>query len=138
MKHWFPAGSIKYAILSICAALCHNHQLSTGASFPKPGYFGILDSGKMDQLAWRHLLCEFPSFPCEVNVHPGLSPELDCLSNVSRLTCSREDRAFLVSPWRKKEYEALCHPVFRQWLEKHGIDIISGHWEDDIEKRQAS
>jgi hypothetical protein len=122
-RTWFPAGWAKWGVLSFCAMLARERQSRPGTSFPKTGYFGILDSGRMDRTAWRALLEDFPEDPCEVNTHPGLPPHAVSAWRETPLCCSDEDREFLRSPWRRIEYEAVSEPAFRHMLRYHEIDI---------------
>jgi hypothetical protein len=70
------------------------------------GYFGILESGKMDEKAIQGIVRYLNATPAkheiyEINIHPST------LKPVQNLCCSQDDAAFHQSVWRQKEYEAV-------------------------------
>lgn len=102
-----PIGDVKKLILDFCTRGRKTDDL----------YFGLLDSGKMDDLAWRRILkvvLASPNRRCEINVHPG------CLAGQAAdsesLCCSDEDRIFHRSDWRKRELDVLLNPEFVAWI----------------------
>jgi len=94
-RHWVPGGVAKRAVL--------NWHL--GGAWPEIGYFGVLDTGRMDDAALQAIFRTVAKKPLdrrfEINVHPSLGDggEATC--------CSREDAAFHKSPWRRREWETL-------------------------------
>ncbi|GHT26313.1 hypothetical protein FACS18942_03550 [Planctomycetales bacterium] len=75
------------------------------------GYFGILESGKIDEKAIRGIVRYLNATPAkhsiyEINVHPST------LQPVQNLCCSRDDAKFHQSVWRRKEYEAVHSAYF--------------------------
>lgn len=109
---WFPAGIAKREILrkNIGKARCH------------VGYFGILESGRVDGIAIAEILrsiCDDRSGRSvfELNVHPS---SLRCTDPIES---SEADRAFHESPWRYREFETLTDENFPSLLERHEIRI---------------
>jgi predicted glycoside hydrolase/deacetylase ChbG (UPF0249 family) len=90
------------------------------ASYPRY-YYGILETGHMDLAAIARIVRELPDGVAELNIHPGLGPEL--LDEVS-LECSEEDRQFLARPARVRELEALLSPKTRTLLNDSGIGLV--------------
>jgi predicted glycoside hydrolase/deacetylase ChbG (UPF0249 family) len=103
-----PVGDVKKIILDMC--LRNTVTVFNTKSF----YFGVLDSGKMNDRVWNRIFSiaeKFPDYCCEVNVHPG------CLSGEEALAeplcCSANDKKFHASPWRRRELDVLLAPEFR-------------------------
>ena len=97
---WGPVGLLKREIL--------NRFLPT---IEGPDYFGILDTGKMDAVAWREILAVL-NRPAEVNIHPSLEPGAD----EAAWRCSNGDRVFHRSAWRRREFDAIVNEEFREMV----------------------
>ncbi|GHT18192.1 hypothetical protein FACS1894189_5720 [Planctomycetales bacterium] len=108
-----PAGDLKKMILDFC--------LRNIEPVPKrltALYFGLLDSGKMDRSAWNRILNvirRLPVIRCEVNVHPGLFSGNE--ATAEPLCCSKDDRNFHQSIWRRRELDVLLDPAFADLLQ---------------------
>ena len=94
---WGPAGLLKRALLKYFLPPVE------GAD-----YFGILDTGKMGQAAWEEILAVANRPVTEVNVHPSLEPGVD----KTAWQCSKGDRIFHCSAWRRREFDALVSEEF--------------------------
>ncbi|MDR1958600.1 MAG: ChbG/HpnK family deacetylase [Planctomycetaceae bacterium] len=107
-----PQGIVKRAVL--CQNLRHTEQ--------RTGYFGILDSGKMNEAALsgivRRLGRQHDGLEtAEVNLHPSDFS----LGRNATLCCSPEDAAFHRSPWRTQEFLASKSGNIRRLAEKYGV-----------------
>ena len=114
---WFPSGLLKKGILD------HHLRKRTQAV----GYFGILDTGKMDK---RALSCIFEAIArspsakvYEINTHPSekpVSPDQELHTDNS----SPGDIEFFRSPWRQREYAALLDPELKATVERNGTQFV--------------
>jgi predicted glycoside hydrolase/deacetylase ChbG (UPF0249 family) len=110
---WLFQGLIKRAILNWCLR-----------NVPQQiGYFGILESGKMDASAICAIIQSLDSVhdTYEINVHPSLLSE----TKNSAVCCSSADRNFHLSPWRYKEFLVLQDDQVLQCIKKYGILVRS-------------
>lgn len=86
--------------------LCRHHHWPS--DLPSADHFhGVLDSGAMTGPVLEHLLAHAAPGVTEIVVHPGLPPERD------EAIPSAADTAFLSSPLRRVELDALCQ---LRWL----------------------
>ena len=115
---WVPQGLLKQAILNHCLR-----------NIPqKIGYFGILETGRMDKSALRGIVQSVgqnPTFDTyEVNTHPS-ALSLSETSNQERMCCSEADRQFHASPWRETEFQALNGGDVLSWGQQCGV-VLAG------------
>ena len=111
---WFPQGLLKRAILNRCLR-----------NVPQQiGYFGILETGRMDASALRWIIqsvgqCStFAAY--EINTHPSATAEIN---NGMGLCCSEADKQFHTSPWREREFQALnCCDIF-SWAQQCRVEL---------------
>ncbi len=80
---------------------------------------GIIDSGNISRWSLRRLALSAGRGVTEIIVHPGrhahsMDPSL-----------SQQDQAFLQSPNRKREFEALIQPALRDELQHAGIELMT-------------
>ena len=101
---WGPAGLLKREILKYFLPPVEAVPIET------PGYFGILDTGKMDAAAWKEIIAVLSRPVTEVNVHPSLEPGAD----EAVWQCSGGDRMFHRSAWRRREFDALLTEEFHR------------------------
>ena len=113
---WFPQGLLKQAILNGCLRKVPQ----------KTGYFGILETGRMDESALHWIIhsvgtsSAFDTY--EINTHPSVLSEA---SNHAGLCCSEADEQFHTSPWREREFRALnCRDVF-SWAKQYSV-VLGG------------
>ena len=110
---WIPQGLLKQAILNRCLRNV----------LQEIGYFGILESGRMNTSAlfaiiqsvrWNPLFNTY-----EINTHPSaLAEEKD-----GTLCCSEADKKFHTSPWRAREFQALnCNDILL-WSQQYEITL---------------
>ncbi len=111
---WGAVGFLKREILKHCLP-----------SIEGPDYFGILDTGKMDAVAWNAILSVLNRSVAEVNVHPSLDPGV----NEAAWRCSEGDRIFHRSVWRRREFDAIITEEFRTRLRER--NIIPGSFRQD-------
>jgi predicted glycoside hydrolase/deacetylase ChbG (UPF0249 family) len=111
---WFPQGVIKRAIL--------NGYLKSTKQ--KVGYFGILESGKMDEYSLQEIIrviakdkSEFDKY--EINIHPS---DFSVTKN-GDLCCSSADNIFHQSQLRSREFQALQNVKFQNEIKKHNIKL---------------
>ena len=115
-RTWFPQGLIKQAILNRCLR-----------NMPQNiGYFGILESGRMDTAALQAIfqsVAQYPAFDTyEINTHPSALAEVD---DHMLIYCSEADKKFHASPWREREFQALnCNDIL-SWVQQYGI-VLDG------------
>ena len=109
---WFPSGLLKKGILDY-----HLRKRVQAV-----GYYGILDTGKMDQRA-LHSIFEtlVPGKTYEINIHP--SEELPVQGFRSE-DSSAGDIEFHRSPWRQREYAALLDPELKTMIERKRIQLV--------------
>ncbi|MDR3233488.1 MAG: ChbG/HpnK family deacetylase [Planctomycetaceae bacterium] len=106
---FLPVGHIKKMILDFCTRNARTQELTF--------YFGVLNSGKMNSKAWQRILeivRRHPDVPCEVNVHPGKASPQEAAGEP--LCCSKDDRKFHCSIWRRRELDVLLDPKFKSSL----------------------
>jgi len=112
---WAWQGVLKQKILNRCL---RNVPQSIG-------YFGILDSGRMDSSALRAIIQSVGQSPSlgtyEINIHPSSFTEADDRT----ICCSKGDAQFHASPWREKEFQALNGDDIFQWLQQYNL-ILTG------------
>ena len=108
---WLPSGLVKKWIL--------DHHLRQRKQ--TVGYFGVLDTGKMERQSLIHILETIAHKPAEetfeINIHP--SEQGICTSDSN--SC---DVKFHRSPWRRREYDALLNPNLKSIVERKGIKLI--------------
>ena len=105
---WFPSGLLKKGIL--------DYHLQKRAQVI--GYYGILDTGKMDLWALQSIFdALIPGKVYEINIHPSEEP-------LTQEDSSPGDREFHCSPWRKREYAALFDPALKVMTEQKGIQLV--------------
>lgn len=114
-----PIGDMKKTILDFCTRNVVSDHV----------YFGVLESGQMGLQAWKGILHAARRYdgPVEVNTHPGTLKGDEASSET--LCCSRDDRNFHRSAWRKKELEVLLSDEFRNLLERNGMLPLK-KWKD--------
>ncbi|MGL6226761.1 MAG: carbohydrate deacetylase [Thermoguttaceae bacterium] len=113
---WGPIGLLKRTILN--TALYDVPQ--------KIGYFGILDTGKMDANAITAIALALSRDQSaletyELNTHPAKSP---IHSQTDGCRCSDDDFRFHTSTQRQMEHLALLSDDVRAILEKNGIQLV--------------
>ncbi|MDR0522627.1 MAG: ChbG/HpnK family deacetylase [Planctomycetaceae bacterium] len=100
---WFPAGLMKRLILN---RNCRKIKQTAG-------YFGILDTGRMDVLALTEIVRVIQSASVnreyEINIHPS-----DDITDTSGWCCSGSDKKFHTSVWRLRERDFLNVEGLRQ------------------------
>ncbi len=110
LRKRFPSGIAKKYILDGLLACSRS---SSNDSVCSCGYFGIIDTGHMDEnsireisvlFSRRTIISEKTAF--EINLHPWNLSE----NELEQLVCSADDRKFASSPWRQKEWNALTNP----------------------------
>ena len=111
---WLSGGLCKQKILNHCLR-----------KVPQSiGYFGILETGRMDASALRtifQLVGQCRSFDTyEINTHPSALTEIN---QQGELCCSKADKQFHVSPWREREFQALNCTDVLQWAQQYGITL---------------
>ena len=96
---------------------------------PDAGYFGILDSGRMNEAAILRILKTLPRLArrgttdlFEINLHPW---RIAGEENVVPETASDADRRFGLSPRREEEWNALCSQRLRETITRLGIEITA-------------
>ena len=99
---WGLAGLLKREILKSCLP-----------SAEGPDYFGILDTGKIDEAAWKEIFAVADRPWTEVNIHPSLEPGI----GEEAWRCSHGDRMFHRSAWRRREFDAILAEHFRKRLQ---------------------
>jgi len=105
---WFPSGLLKKGILD-----SHLRKRTQAV-----GYYGILDTGKMDLPALSRIFEALkPGKVYEINIHPSEEP-------LAQEDSSPGDREFHRSPWRQREYAALLDPALKTMIEQKGIQLI--------------
>lgn len=122
---WLPGGVVKRSILFYC---CKRTQ-------QKIGYFGILETGKVDNRAIREIARFLSKNDTdqeifELNVHPSRRRSAEMDEREGRIQANSEDRKFHLSPWREKELTTLLAPEFRSLLDEKGIQLISFNTND--------
>ncbi|MDR2437882.1 MAG: ChbG/HpnK family deacetylase [Planctomycetaceae bacterium] len=114
-RSWFPQGFAKRAIL--------NHYLKYTKQ--EIGYFGILESGKMDEYSLQEIIHVLDSNHVnfnryEINSHPS---DFSVSTNDNSLCCSVGDYYFHYSPQRVKEFQALQNAKFQDAIKKYNIKL---------------
>ncbi|MDR2346664.1 MAG: ChbG/HpnK family deacetylase [Planctomycetaceae bacterium] len=111
----FPQGFIKRAIL--------NRYLKP--SRQKIGYFGILESGRIDEYSLQEIIntiekdkSEFGLY--EINIHPS---DFSVAQNDESLCCSANDYDFHHSHNRTKEFQTLQDTKFQDVIKNHNIKL---------------
>lgn len=96
---------------------------------PEAVYFGILDSGRMNEgavlriLKTLHRLARRTKIDLfEINLHPW---RIAGEENVVPETASKADRAFGLSRQREAEWNALVSPRIREAMERRGIETTT-------------
>jgi predicted glycoside hydrolase/deacetylase ChbG (UPF0249 family) len=114
-RNWFPQGLIKRTIL--------NHQLKNVKQHI--GYFGILESGKIDEYSLREIInvietgkLNFDKY--EINIHPS---DFSVLQNDELLCCSIGDYDFHHSQNRIKEFQTIQNANLQNTIKKHNIKL---------------
>lgn len=113
---WGPVGLLKRTILN--TALYDVPQ--------KIGYFGILDTGKMDANAITAIALALSKDRSgleiyELNTHPAKS---SICSKTDDCRCSDDDFRFHTSTQRQIEYQTLLREDIRAILEQNGIQLV--------------
>ena len=113
---WLPSGILKRTLLNM-----HSSRLRQ-----RIGYFGILETGKIDKAAIQAILqvirsLSGPSEVFELNIHPSTEEEE---TDKNRALCaSGGDLAFHRSPWRQKEFSAIMDPELLSLAAEYGIQL---------------
>lgn len=128
---YFPGGLLKKMILTKLAG--DSILLNNRSDLAFPGYFGILETGRMTASAWESALSVFNSLPiyktdaqgepvrvAELNLHPSQDAIID-----SRCQCSKDDNKFHRSPFRRQEFETLISPATPDMLAKYDVQLSS-------------
>ncbi|MCL2304623.1 MAG: ChbG/HpnK family deacetylase [Planctomycetaceae bacterium] len=109
---WFPSGLLKKGILDY-----HLRKRTQTV-----GYYGILETGKMDLGAFCWIFETLTSGKVyEINVHPSEGP---LPQEFRSEDSSSGDIEFHRSPWRKREYAALLDPALKTMIEQKGIQLV--------------
>ncbi|MBR0237401.1 MAG: ChbG/HpnK family deacetylase [Thermoguttaceae bacterium] len=128
---YFPGGLLKKLILTKLSG--DSIQMNNRADVSFPGYFGILETGRMNAPAWESALSVFEKTPvfkqsvsgepirvAELNLHPSLDANID-----SRCCCSKDDRKFHQSPFRRQEFETLVSSATFDLLAQYNVETTS-------------
>jgi len=114
-SNWFPLGLLKKWILDY-----HLRQRKQTI-----GYYGILDTGQMEQQALLRILEGLSRKSAmdtyEINTHPSEHGYQETIPGVS---ASQGDWDFHRSPGRKREYVTLFDPRLKAMIAKKGIQLI--------------
>ncbi|MDR2169425.1 MAG: ChbG/HpnK family deacetylase [Planctomycetaceae bacterium] len=111
---WAPQGLIKRAIL--------NYHLKYAKQ--KTGYFGILESGKIDDYSLQEIIRiiekdeNFDQY--EINIHPS---DFSVAPNDDLLCCSQGDYKFHHSQLRNKEFQTVQKPNLKNIIKKYNIKL---------------
>lgn len=112
---WQPQNLLKQAILNQCLRNITQNI----------GYFGILESGRMDKSALSTIIqsvgCDPPGNVYEINTHPSMKT----VENEKTLCCSKADATFHHSPWREREFQALNDNDIIFWAKQHQV-LLAG------------
>lgn len=125
---YFPGGLAKKWILQKFSS--DSIQLNGRRDMKFPGYFGILETGRMTLPAWKSLVSVFHTLPlyqqesavreafraAEINLHPSMDTQLD-----GRCRCSKADAKFHQSPCRREEFQTLIDNSTKELLEQNNI-----------------
>lgn len=119
---WFAGGLAKRMILS------QNLNRHDFRPLLPIGYFGILDSGKIDENALRKIFDAIEKDHSdnryfEINVHPSLPIAQRHTSPLVDLAASRDDRRFHCSVWREKEWQTLTNDRILKMLEHYRLSL---------------
>lgn len=113
---WFPGGLLKREILN-------RYLKRHGAA--AIGYFGILDSGRINRKALDEIFRAVSRRPgdgvFEINVHPSFSE--DAMPEETRKIISRGEHHFHASPWRDAERKTLTDNETLQTAERYGLTL---------------
>ena len=112
-------GLLKVAMLAVCA---RQNAGAARAVRRSDICFGILHSGRMTREVLEQLVSTLPDGVTELITHPSWETALD---GHEELTA--DDRGFLLSPFRRSEYEALTDPGVRRRLEHTGVQLLRRH-----------
>lgn len=118
---WFPAGILKKEILNrnLRQYACHSDTTI--------GYFGILDSGKIDEKAlnviFHAVKREDKGEYFEINLHPSYFIKNCCVPNEVERIISQDELRFHSSPWREKELKTLTNNQVFQLLKCYHLDL---------------
>ena len=113
---WLPGGILKRTLLNM-----HTFRLRQ-----RIGYFGILETGKIDKTAIQAILRTIrsqndPREVFELNIHPSAEEKETDKNHV--LCASGGDIAFHHSPWRQKEFDAIMNPELLPLAAEYGIQL---------------
>ena len=121
---WLPTGVLKQTILNWCL-----RNMSQ-----EIGYFGILETGRMDQSAFLAIFQSIRRYPFfttyEINTHPSTQEEVNGVA----VCCSEADKQFHASPWREKEWQALNREDILHRAQQYGM-TLTGFAETQHKKR---
>lgn len=106
LPRWIAGGLPKRAILN------GNLNREAGRPVSPIGYFGILDSGKMDATAMRGIFRAIEADDSgtayfEINTHPSMPAENRRIPAVIDSVIGPGDRRFHSSNWREREWQTL-------------------------------
>ena len=111
---WLPGGLLKQMLLNMCLRKVPQ----------RIGYFGILETGRMDTSALRAIfqsISQNRSFDTyEINTHPSTLTDVD---QQGELCCSEADRQFHTSFWREQEFQALNGNDVLRRAQQYGITL---------------
>jgi hypothetical protein len=112
-RTWFPQGLLKQAILNRCLR-----------NIPQQvGYFGILETGRMDASALRWIIqsvgqnSTFDTY--EINTHPSALTEV----GHGEICSSEADKKFHAFSWREQEFQALNCDDILSWAQQYGVGL---------------
>ncbi len=131
-SHYFPTGLLKRLILQKLSA--DSITLNARSDMKFPGYFGILETGRMTADAWKSLVSVYNRLPryreetalgepltvAEINLHPSMDSQVD-----ARCCCSKGDLKFHQSPFRRQEFQTILDDSTRQLLAENQIEVTS-------------
>ena len=121
---WLPGGILKRTLLNM-----HTFRLRQ-----RIGYFGILETGKIDKTAIQAILRTIrsqngPWEVFELNIHPSAEEKESDKNCV--LCASGDDIAFHRSPWRRREFDAIMAPELLSLVADYDIQL-SGFQTDNL------
>ena len=119
---WMSGGLLKRGILNT------NLNRHDCRSIVRIGYFGILDSGKVDEKALREICSAIVTDHSdnrhfEINVHPSLLCSKRHTSSLVDFVGSRDDCRFHSSFWREKEWQTLMDDRLFEMLDQYRLSL---------------
>ena len=114
---WFSSQGIKRRLLSRMAKRAYPELRQAGLCIPDY-FWGVKDSGKMDERAYAAILPWIPGGVTEIMTHPGfVDQELESFSQTIG--------GFYINRFRETEYHGLVAPALRTLINNQKIKLIS-------------